>query len=214
MAKFMLSLLNGGQLGSGRILKPSSAALLFSNSFANAPNLQGMAHGFYVVRSANPRLVGHAGNTGDFHSNLILAPDAGFGFFISTTGGSASSPARTELTEAILGRIFPEQPAPRWTKIDAVQPPMGSYRANRRDYDQPAKTEYDFKVSMPEPHRVVIESPDGKTAWEQIGPHLYEQVTGARQGGPFRRLEFYGLPNDPRFSLSYEPYELYRYVKP
>jgi hypothetical protein len=172
-----------------------------------------MAHGFYVIREANPRLVGHGGNTGDFHSNLVIAPERGFGFFVSTTGGRASGAGRTDLTNAIIGRVFPQQPAPRWTKTDDPLPPMGSYRGNRRDYGQAAKPEYDLKVSMPEPNVVVVESFDGKTAWEQIGPYLYQQVTGAREGGPYNRLQFYGLPDDPRLSFSYEPYQTYRLVE-
>jgi CubicO group peptidase (beta-lactamase class C family) len=214
MARFMLALLNGGSLGNARILKPGSVQFLFTDSLSNAPHLQGMAHGFYVVNPANPRVVGHAGNTGDFHSNLILAPEAGFGFFISTTGGQESSAARTELTQAILGKVFPQQRAPRWTGIDNPAPPAGAYRGNRRDYAQTPNPRYDFKVSMPEPHIVVIEGPEGKTAWEQIGPYLYQQVTASRQGGPYNRLEFYGLPDNPSFSFSYEPYETYHLVKP
>jgi CubicO group peptidase (beta-lactamase class C family) len=214
MARFMLALLGGGSLGKARILKPSSVKFLFTNSIANAPDLPGMAHGFYVIHEANPRLVGHAGNTGDFHSDLILAPDHGFGFFISETGGRGSSAARTELAEAIIGRLFPQQPAPRWTGADNPRPPEGSYRANRRDYSQAPNPKYDFKVSMPEPNIVILDGPEGKTAWEQIGPRTYEQITAARQGGPYNRLQFYGLPDDPRFSFSFEPYETYRYVKP
>jgi CubicO group peptidase (beta-lactamase class C family) len=213
MARFMMALLGGGRLGAARILQPASVARLFSDSHANAPNLPGMAHGFYVVRKANPRLVGHGGNTGDFHSNFILAPERGFGFFVSVTGSRESGAGRTDLTEAVIGRVFPQQPAPRWTGMDDPRPPAGSYRANRRDYSRPARTEYDFKLSMPEPHRLLVEGPEGKTAWEQIGPYLYEQVTGARAGGPFNRLEFYGLPGDPRFSFSSEPYENFHYVK-
>ncbi|MDB5721305.1 MAG: hypothetical protein JWP15_1923 [Alphaproteobacteria bacterium] len=214
MARFMLALLGGGSLGNARILKSSSVEFLFANSIANPPHLQGMAHGFYEVNRANPRIVGHAGNTGDFHSNLILAPEKGFGFFISTTGGQSSSDARTELTQAIIGKVFPQPPAPRWTAVDNPPPPAGAYRGNRRDYAQPANPRYDFKVSMPEPHIVVVEGPEGKTAWEQIGPYLYQQITGARQGGPYNRLEFYGLPDNPSFSFSYEPYETYHLVKP
>jgi CubicO group peptidase (beta-lactamase class C family) len=214
MARFMLALLGGGQLDSVRILKSASVALLLSDSIANAPNLPGMAHGFYVVQAANPRLVGHGGNTGDFHSNLVIAPERNFGFFVATTGGRGSGAGRTDLTNAIIGRVFPQQPAPRWTGTDDPQPPMGSYRGNRRDYSRPARPEHDLKLSMPEPHIVVVESMEGKTAWEQIGPLLYEQVTGAREGGPYNRLQFYGLPDDPRLSFSYEPYQTYRLVKP
>src|SRR3546814_12865836 len=101
------------------MLKPESVALLTRDSHANAPDLPGMAHGFFVVREAGPRLVGHGGNTVDFHSNMILAPEAGLGFFVSETGGQGSYGGRTELTEALIGRLFPQTPAPR------VAPPAG-----------------------------------------------------------------------------------------
>jgi len=212
MARFMLAMLNRGQLGDARILKPESVEFLFSDSFANTPNLPGMAHGFLVYNEAGPRLVGHAGNTGDFHSDLIIAPEHGFGFFVSTTGGQESGAGRTDLGHAILGRVFSEEPTPRWTGTDAVQPPLGAYRSNRRDYSKEPRAEYDLKVSMPEPHLVLVESYDGTTAWEQIGPNLYEKVTAAREGGPFTQLEFYGLPDNPRLSFSDHPYETYHFV--
>jgi hypothetical protein len=208
-----MAMLGGGQLGSVRILQPASVTLLLSDSIANAPGLPGMAHGFYVLQAANPRPVGHGGNTGDFHSNLVIAPERNFGFFISTTGGRESGTGRTDLTNAIIGRVFPQSPAPRWKGTDDSQAPMGSYRANRRDYSKPARPEFDLKLSTPEPHVLIIESTEGKTAWEQIGPLLYEQVTGAREGGPYNRLQFSGLPDKPRVTFSYEPYETYHLVK-
>src|SRR5690242_7116876 len=131
-----------------------------------------MAHGYLVYRDAGPRLVGHAGNTGDFHSNLIIAPEHGFGFFVSTTGGPASSPARTEVSDAIVGRVFPETPRPRWTG-DAPAPPVGSYRANRRDYSRTPNPVRDLKVTLAGPHALITEAEGRKTYWEQIGPNLY-----------------------------------------
>jgi CubicO group peptidase (beta-lactamase class C family) len=214
MGRFMLALLNRGRLGKAQILKPASVALLFSDSLSNAPHLPGMAHGFFVYQKADPRLLGHGGNTGDFHSNLVLAPEKVFGFFVSTSGGQGSSVGRTDLTEALIGRMFPQRPAPTWAGIDNPAPPSGSYRSNRRDHSRPARPEYDLKVSMPERNRLVTETTEGKLAWRQIGPYLYEQVTGAREGGPFNRLEFYGLPDDPRLSFSNGPYQTFRYVKP
>lgn len=212
MARFMLAMLNDGKLGRAKILSPASVAVLFSNSRANAPHLQGMAHGYLVYRDAGPRLVGHAGNTGDFHSNLIISPETGFGFFVSTTGGPASGPARTELSDAIVGRVFPEAPRARWTG-ESPAPAVGSYRANRRDYSRPANPARDLKVTAAGAHALITEAEGRKTYWEQIGPNLYEQVTGARAGGPYERLEFYG-GDDARLSFASQPYMTWHLVKP
>lgn len=212
MARFMLAMLNDGKLGKARVLSPASMAVLFSNSRANAAHLQGMAHGFLVYRDAGPRLVGHAGNTGDFHSNLIISPETGFGFFVSTTGGVASGPARTELSDAIVGRVFPEAPHPRFAG-EAAPPPVGSYRANRRDYSRPANPARDLKVTAAGARAIITEADGRKTYWEQIGPNLYEQVTGARAGGPYDRIEFYGGA-DARLSFASQPYMTWHLVKP
>ena len=212
MARFMLAMLGGGRLGEMRILKPESVAVLFRNSLANAPHLPGMAHGWLVYRESGPRLVGHAGNTVDFHSDLIVSPETGFGFFVSTSGGTGSALARTEISQAIVGRIFPQAPAVRWT--GAGEPVVGSYRANRRDYARPADAAHDVRVTAAGTHRITVEAEGVKTAWDQIGPQLYEQVTGARTGGPYDRLEFYGSAADPRMSFASQPYETYHLVKP
>jgi len=211
MARFMLAMLNGGALGQVRILTPESVRFLESDSIANAPHLPGMAHGFMVARPAGPRMVGHGGNTADFHSYLVLAPEADFGFYVSMTGGAGSYGARTELSNAVIGRIFPQSPTPRWTKAGAP-PPVGTYRVNRRDYAKPADPAGDLKLSARGVHGVQIETKAGKSYWEQIGPGLYEQVTGARQGGPYDQLEFYGPPADRRLSFASQPHVAYHLV--
>ncbi|UZK65459.1 serine hydrolase domain-containing protein [Sphingomonas sp. M1-B02] len=213
MARFMLAMLGEGRLGGARILKPESVRLLHSNSFANAPRVNGMAHGFLVERNAGPRMIGHAGNTGDFHSDLVIVPQAGFGFFVSTTGGQKSSPARTELRDAIIGRLFPQAPAPAWAG-DASPPQLGSYRGNRRDYNRTPDPKRDLIVAAAGARMLTIEAEGVKTAWRQIGPRLYEQVTGARAGGPYDQIEFYGTPKDPRLSFTSQPYATYHFVKP
>ncbi|WP_260600036.1 serine hydrolase domain-containing protein [Sphingomonas endolithica] len=211
MARFMLAMLGGGQLGGTRILSPESVRLLMSDSYANVPGLEGMAHGFMVHRLSGPRLVGHGGNTRDFHSNLFLAPDLGFGVFISMTGGEGSYGARTELTEAIIGRMFPRQPAIRRA---GPPPQLGSYRVNRRDYDKPADPKNDLKVSPAGAGALKIAMGERVSSWQRIGPDTYEQVTGARAGGPYERLRFYGGTRDPRLSFSSQPHVTYHLVKP
>jgi CubicO group peptidase (beta-lactamase class C family) len=212
MARFMMAILGKGTLGGARILTPQSVAMLESNSLANVPGLPGMAHGFLVYRDAGPRLVGHAGNTIDFHSDLIIAPELGTGFFISFTGGGmGSSLARTELSEALTGRLFPETPAPRFTGA-AGTPQLGAYRGNRRDYGKTPDPKRDIVVEAAGPRLLTISADGIKTAWEQIGPDEYEQVTGARVGGPFDRIKFYGTPQDRKLSYASHPYMTYHFV--
>lgn len=212
LARFMLAHLGDGRLGNVRILKPETMRLMRTSLTRNAPSLQPLAHGYMVLREQGPRLIGHGGNTADFHSYMVLAPEANFAFFVSTTGGQGSYGGRTELMNAIIGRVFPTAPAPRWTGKAA--PTVGSYRTNRRTYSETPNPAYDIKVTAQGAHGLVTEAGGAKTYWEQIGPELYEQVTGARAGGPFERLEFYGPAEDRKLSFSSQPHVLYRLVKP
>lgn len=212
MARFIQALLNDGELDGTRILEPGSVELLMQDSLRNAPGLPGMAHGFYVVQESGPRLVGHGGNTGDFHSNLILAPEAGFGFFVSVTGGDESSVGRTDLTNAIIGRVFPQTPAPREPRAEDEALPVGAYRMNRRDYSRPPREEYDIEVTEAGENAIRIRFLEDVTYWERIGPMTYEKVTGARAGGPFDRVQFHSGQDGLVLSFSYQPYMAYHRV--
>lgn len=214
MARFMMAMMGGGALGKARILKPESVKLLMADSFANAPGLPGMAHGFFVVREKGPRMVGHGGNTGDFHSNMILAPEAGLGFFVSETGGQGSYLGRTELTEALIGRLFPVAPAKRVAAPAGEKLPLGGYRVNRRDYSRPASPDRDTKVAAAGPNAITVTSEGRTTYWERIGPMQFEQVTGARAGGPYEHLRFYGGEGRWRLGFSSQPHVAYHLVQP
>lgn len=214
MARFMLAMLNGGAIGKARILKPESVQLLMRDSFANTPGLPGMAHGFFVVREAGPRLVGHGGNTRDFHSNMILSPETGIGFFISETGGQGSYGGRTELTEALIGRLFPVDPAPRIAAPADEKLPIGAYRSNRRDYSQTPNPARDLKIASAGPDAITVTNDGNTTYWERIGPMLFERITGARAGGPYEKLRFHGAPGRWRMGFSSQPHVAYHLVQP
>ena len=215
MARFLLAMLNGGSLGGARILKPETLRLMESDLLANTPGMPGLAHGWLVYREggreAGPRLIGHAGNTIDFHSDLVIAPERGVGFFVSFTGGEGSSGARTELRDALIGRLFPTAPAPRWTGNDPA-PVAGAYRANRRDYGKPTDPAHDVRVAVAAPHRLALTIEGKASAWEQVAPGEYEQATGARDGGPYDRIKFYGPPQERRLAFASQPYEAYHLV--
>jgi CubicO group peptidase (beta-lactamase class C family) len=210
MARFMQALLKGG----GPVLKPASVRLLIADSVANVPSLPGMAHGFYVLRQASPRLVGHGGNTGDFHSMMVLAPEAGLGFFISETGGPGSYRGRTELADAITGRLFPQFPAPRIAAPSGETLPVGAYRGNRRDYNRQPDPANDLVVTADGSSALLMVNEGETTRWQRIGPLMYERASRARAGGPYDRLQFHGEAGNWRLSFASLPYTSYRLVTP
>ena len=211
MARFMMALLDGGALDGARILRRETLATMEGDLLANVPGLPGLAHGFLVEREAGPRLIGHAGNTIDFHSDLVIAPTLGTGFFLSFTGGKGSSLARTELRDALIGRLFPQSPRPRWTGGPGLAK-AGGFRVNRRDYEGPADPDELVRVAIAGPHRVTVTSAGVTTSWDQVGPDEYEKATGARDGGPYDRLKFYGAAGDLRLSFASLPYETFHFV--
>ena len=136
MARFMLAHLQDGQLGGARILKPETAKLMHSRLFALDPAANGMCYGFYEESRNGQRIIGHAGDTVAFHSDLHLLPDAGVGFFVSYNSQGRGNPLpRTTLWEMFLDRYFPYKPTPAPTLGSAKEDARavsGSYILSRR----------------------------------------------------------------------------------
>lgn len=213
MARFMIAHLQDGVLDGKRILKAETARTMRQRLLSNSPGLPGLAHGFLEGRVSNPRVVWHAGNTRDFHSNLILIPEYQTGFFISMTGGDAASTARSELTAMMLDRLIPTAPLPHWTGA-AGAVVEGTYRTNRRSYTNhrvdPSSL---IQVRRDGDHGLVMNYQGAVIRWVQVGPRVYEQaVPFTSPLGPVGLLQFYGDGDDTRFSFEEQPYTLYRLV--
>lgn len=124
MSKFMLAHLQEGRLGEAQILRPETARLMHSRLFALDPAANAMAYGFYEESRNGRRIIGHAGDTVQFHSDLHLIHDAGLGFFVSyNSAGRGQISPRTILWEAFLDRYFPDT-----RPVDA--PPLDSAKEN------------------------------------------------------------------------------------
>ncbi len=136
MARFMLAHLQDGQLGDARILRPETARLMHSQLFTLDPAANGMCHGFYEESRNGHRIIGHAGDTAYFHSDLHLIPDAGVGFFVSHNSQGRGNPLpRTTLWEMFLDRYFPYTPPALPTLGSAKEDARavsGSYIISRR----------------------------------------------------------------------------------
>jgi CubicO group peptidase (beta-lactamase class C family) len=110
MTHFMIAHLQEGRYGDARILKPETARLMHEASFANDPRLPAMALGFYEQRLNDQRVVGHAGDTQLFHSEMFLVPEKQVGIFVSYVG-DGGGPARAGMMRALFDRYFPASPA-------------------------------------------------------------------------------------------------------
>src|ERR1051326_5173151 len=83
MTRFMLAFLQDGTVDGVAILKPETVRQMETRQFELHPMINGLGMNFieYVTRPA--RLIGHGGDTVYFHSDLVLVPEAHFGYFIS-----------------------------------------------------------------------------------------------------------------------------------
>jgi CubicO group peptidase (beta-lactamase class C family) len=110
MARFMIAHLQDGRFGEARILQDETASRMRAPSPQLNPPLNGMALGFYHEDRNGHQLVGHAGDTMAFHSDLHILPDDGVGLFISMNclgkDGAAGS-VRAALLRGFMDRYFP-----------------------------------------------------------------------------------------------------------
>jgi CubicO group peptidase (beta-lactamase class C family) len=134
----MARYLNALSAGLPQVLQPQTAAAFSSPDplFANAPGVNGLAHGFLQYRTPGGwRGFGHGGNTLWFHSNLVVYPDLGLGVFV-TTNSERGVTLSEILPVAVADRLGGAPAIPR----DHVEPALplrkfaGAYMSERRSY--------------------------------------------------------------------------------
>jgi len=139
MTRFMIAHLQNGKYENVQILKPETAELMHSRQFANLPDMNAMCLGFYEETRNGHRIIGHAGDTDYFHSDLHLMPDAQLGFFISyNSAGKGEISAREGVWHAFLDRYFPvelKDGSPVSTATSDAEQVSGRYIVSRRSED-------------------------------------------------------------------------------
>jgi hypothetical protein len=179
MAKFMLAHLDGGALGTARILSDSTTARMHARTFGHDPRLPGFALGFYEMSSHGLRIIGHGGDTRWFHSDLALVPSERLGVFVSyntSTGGELSF---GPFMKQFFDHYYPTAPAPAPTVADAAAQARrvaGEYAFNRRAYTTFQKAmglAGDVVVAPADSGRLVLHSSLGDMRLDPVGPLLY-----------------------------------------
>ncbi len=189
MSRFMLAHLQDGQFGDARILRPETARLMHSRLFALDQAANAMAYGFYEESRNGHRIIGHAGDTLYFHSDLHLIPDAGVGFFVSHNSlGSGNPLPRTTLWEMFLDRYFPYT-APATPTLDSAKEDAtavsGSYILSRRSetsFLKAATLIGEFTVSPVGDGMIEVAQltgPNGKPKrWREVAPMTFLETNG------------------------------------
>jgi hypothetical protein len=137
------------------------------------------------------RIVGHAGDTFYFHSDMIMMPDAHIGLFISyNSAGSRSGGGRGEVIRAFLDRYFPDPAAappdvdPKMAQADG-RAVSGLYTTSRRSdstFLKIAAILGQYGVHSDEKGILTIEGNKNLRGslkrWREIDPLLYHEVDG------------------------------------
>ncbi|MGH7747219.1 MAG: serine hydrolase domain-containing protein, partial [Candidatus Dormibacteria bacterium] len=190
MAKFMIAQLQNGRLGARQILKPATARLMHTPQHTEALGFNGFDLGFYDENRNGRRIIGHAGDTEVFHSDLHLILDANVGLFMSFNSTGANGAVvriRTALFAAFLDRYFPytapSQPTVSTAVADSKRV-VGWYMSSRR-------IESALDLINPLSEGEVTAKPDGTIAfaplkglagspkrWREVGPLVYREIGG------------------------------------
>jgi CubicO group peptidase (beta-lactamase class C family) len=110
MAHFMIAHLQQGRYGDESILDAATVDMMQATAYRPVPPLNAMALGFYHEDRNGQRIIGHAGGTAFFHSDMHLFPDAGIGIFVSMNSGGVDNAADTLRRTLLVGftdRYFP-----------------------------------------------------------------------------------------------------------
>jgi hypothetical protein len=151
--------------------------------FGNDDRLNGMCFGFYELSRKDVRLVGHAGDTEQFHSLVALLPDHGVGIFVSYNSPGGIE-ARDELLDALLDEYYPSEettPEPDGEPIRASDV-TGTYRTLRSPYTTSEKllsVQSNVSVSVDDRGRLVTTGPSGSTRWVEVDDLYFEAVDGS-----------------------------------
>jgi CubicO group peptidase (beta-lactamase class C family) len=191
MTRFMLAFLQDGSVDGVAILKPETVRQMETGQFELNPMLCGIGITFMEYWMNPVRVIGHAGDTVYFHSDMVLVPDAHVGYFISYNSlGKNVGGGRGEILRAFMNRYFPNLTEPK-VNVDAQtqksdgRKVSGMYNGTRREetsflklvalFDQ-------FAVSSDNDGILTVEenkNQDGDLKkWQEIAPLVYSEVNG------------------------------------
>jgi CubicO group peptidase (beta-lactamase class C family) len=224
MTRFMLAFLQDGVVDSVSILKPETVRQMEARQFEFHPLLPGLGITFMEYLTEPVRIIAHGGDTVYFHSDMILVPDARFGYFLSYNSlGKDVGGGRGEVWRTLVNRYFPGsgQSKPdvdlNMAKSDG-RAVSGLYDGTRRGETTLLKIlalVSQFKVSSDKEGVLQVEGMKNQSGemkrWREIAPLIYREIDGLEKIG-FRRDASGGIGEMLPFPAIYEGQRVPRYA--
>lgn len=193
IARFMIAHLQRGRYGETRILGEETARLMHAEQTKLNPPLNAMALGFYREDRNGRSVIGHAGATEGFYSNLHLLIDDNVGVFISMNSAGrdvAAGGVIRVLLRDFMDRYYPAPASPRLptttTAMEHAKAMQGYYWPTRRmdsTFFSSLKLLRQTRVTARDDGTIVVDAirnPDGRPkVWREIGPYLWEDEARA-----------------------------------
>jgi CubicO group peptidase (beta-lactamase class C family) len=191
MTRFMLAFLQDGAVDGVSILKPETVRQMETRQFESHPMLPGLGITFMEYLIDPVRIIAHGGDTVYFHSDMILIPEAHFGYFLSYNSlGKPVGGGRGEVWRTLVNRYFsaagPSKPDvdPNSVKSDG-QAVSGLYDGTRRGETTLLKIvalASQFSVRSDKEGVLQIEGMKNQSGelqrWREIAPLVYREIDG------------------------------------
>ena len=194
MGRFMAALLNQGALEGAQVISPDSLQKMEDRVLVLDPKLNAMGLVFMERRPASPRIIGHGGDTGYFHSDLILVPEQRVGFFVSlNSAGKNGHLIPEQIVQAFLDRYYPAPPLPtepissQSRDADLVK---GFYQPSTRSdstFLRFAALAQQYNVTADANGILTIDLLDDSRGspirWQEVAPLIYRAINGEQMIG-------------------------------
>ncbi len=194
MTRFMLAFLQDGSVDGVAILKPETVRQMKTRQLELHPMLNGLGLTFIEYSMNGQRIIGHGGDTLWFHSDMVLIPEARFGYFISyNSSGKNVGGGRGEVLRAVMDRYFPNPGEPK-ANVDPNTAQLDG-RAVSGVYDLTRRGETtllrllallgQIGVSSDQNGVLAIEGMKNQRGelkrWKEIAPLVYSEVDGSEK---------------------------------
>ncbi|MEY9211289.1 beta-lactamase family protein [Thermobifida halotolerans] len=221
MARYMLALLDGGELDGTRVLSAESVAEMTAHQAGAHGKVGGSGYGTWEDSFPGPRSVGHGGDLDGAHTHYLIVPEEDLGVFVAVNGDGGPDPeepenilsdARHRIVEEFLTEFAgpgeqesgAEVPAASRADLERYEGVYTTTRTGRGDLSALFSAFDTVTVEATADGLHTAHSVLGEFHWTRVGPGLFRTEEGDHLAFIERDGEVVGLGLDFLPSQNYE----------